>query len=73
MIRFALLTLTVAFFIGGCANERGLSARYYNDCREYYDMHGFYHKECDENVLDYKDVKKVFTSDKKAPPKGNVW
>jgi len=73
MIRFALLTLLFALFAGGCANDRGLSARYYNDCREYYDMHGYYHKECDENMVEYKDVKELFTPEEEAKPKGNVW
>lgn len=45
----------------GCMNERGISMRYYNDCEEYYDVQGYYHKKCDKNAVDYKDVKEALT------------
>ena len=35
--------------------------RYYNDCEEFYDSQGYYHKKCDHNLLNYSDVKKAFT------------
>lgn len=54
--------------------------RYYNDCEEYYDAQGYYHKKCDENIADYKDAQKVYDNVKEviAPdssPKGlgKVW
>lgn len=51
------LFLILPIFLSGCyVNERGISARYYNDCREYYDAAGMYHKVCDKNIIDYKDV-----------------
>ena len=47
------------FLLNGCLyfNERGVDTHYYNSCKEYYDSMGIYHKKCDENLLEYKDVK----------------
>ncbi|MCV3377351.1 hypothetical protein [Campylobacter sp. IFREMER_LSEM_CL2194] len=43
----------LALFFGGCfANERGISNRFYDDCKEYYDASGTYHKECSKNWVD---------------------
>lgn len=56
-----LLFLIFGLLLSGCFNERGVSLRYYNDCEEYYDAQGYYHKKCDENLVDYADVKKAFT------------
>ena len=50
------LIMSVIVF-SGCVNKRGISSTYYNDCREYYDARGYYHEDCDENIVDYKDVK----------------
>ena len=61
MIKQLLLFLAVLVF-GGCFNDRGISMRYYNDCEEYYDAQGYYHKKCDDNIMDYSDVKKALTS-----------
>ena len=61
MIKQLLLFLAVLVF-GGCFNDRGISMHYYNDCEEYYDAQGYYHKKCDDNILDYSDVKKALTS-----------
>ncbi len=64
-------------FLGGCVNERGISAKYYNDCREYYDVHGYYHKKCDENLIEYEDVKKglkdALTEDPPPSDPPKVW
>lgn len=53
-----LLILLIAFVFQGCVyfNDRGVSGRYYNSCKEYYDSVGIYHKECDENIIEYKTV-----------------
>ncbi len=74
MIRLLWLlgTLTLTLIFTGCVNERGISARYYNDCHEYYDLHGYYHKECDENLIEFKDVKKMFAPKEETNNK-NVW
>ena len=43
----------VLFFLCGCfINERGVSNRFYSDCKEYYDASGTYHKECPKNWVD---------------------
>lgn len=68
-ILFGLMALT---FFSGCFNERGVSLRYYNDCEEYYDAQGYYHKKCDKNMVDYSEVKKMLTpSSADAAP--SVW
>jgi len=53
-----ILILLTALLFQGCLyfNDRGVSHRYYSDCKEYYDGMGIYHKDCDENLLDYKTV-----------------
>jgi hypothetical protein len=52
------ITLLLAFFslifLSGCVNKRGISHRYYNSCHEYYDLQGYYHKDCDKNIVDFK-------------------
>lgn len=54
----ALILILIALNFHGCLylNDRGLSTRYYNDCKEYYDSMGMYHKQCDKNLIDYEDV-----------------
>ena len=55
MIKFLLL-LTVLFFTA-CVNKHGVSAQYYSDCKEYYDLQGYYHKECGEDdIITYKEA-----------------
>ena len=74
-----ILLLLTALFFTGCVTKRGISAQYYNDCKEYYDLQGFYHKDCDGEVVTYKEISdaggKVIDKfvDKKEKPKGNVW
>jgi len=53
-----ILILIPLFLFQGCLyfNDRGVSGRYYNDCKEYYDSMGIYHKDCDENLVEYKTV-----------------
>ncbi len=52
------LILLTALTFQGCVyfNERGISNRYYNGCKEYYDAMGMYHKVCDENLVEYKTI-----------------
>lgn len=79
MIRLLLALGAIALLFSGCVNKRGVSAKYYNDCREYYDMQGYYHKQCDENLVEFEDVKKTLKetfpteeeTPQKEPPK--VW
>jgi hypothetical protein len=72
MIKYIFLTLILIFF-SACVNKRGISLKYYNDCSEYYDLQGYYHKDCDDGgMTTYKEMKKVFETPKEEP-KGNVW
>ena len=76
MLKIIILSLLVySVLFTGCVNKRGISAKYYNDCTEYYDSKGYYHKDCDENMLEFKDVKKVFEPQEEQTdePKGSVW
>lgn len=70
MKKYYLLFL-VPIFIAGCFNERGVSLRYYSDCEEYYDAQGYYHKQCDKNILDYSDIKDALESNQN-PSRGSV-
>ena len=58
--------------MSGCVNKHGVSLKYYSDCNEYYDMHGYYHKDCGEDdIVTYKGVKegvkKLFKKKEKDP------
>jgi len=53
-----LLLFPFLFLLSGCANKHGISAKYYSDCKEYYDLQGYYHKECGEDdIITYKELK----------------
>lgn len=69
MKKYYLIVLLPVLF-SGCFNERGVSLKYYNDCEEYYDMQGYYHKQCDKNLFDYSDVSKALESTN--PARGSV-
>lgn len=52
MLKISLLVV-IGLFLSGCfVNERGVSNRFYDDCKEYYDASGTYHKECPQNWVD---------------------
>ncbi len=52
---FLLIFITLSFT--GCVNKHGISAKYYSDCDEYYDMQGYYHKECGkDDIVTYKQI-----------------
>lgn len=72
MIKIILLLLTI-FYFTGCMNKNGISAKYYSECKEYYDLQGFYHKECGEDdIISYKEIGELFKKEEEKP-KGNVW
>ncbi|EAJ0348613.1 hypothetical protein YZ38_04615 [Campylobacter lari] len=50
--KILLFGFLVLFFSGCFVNERGVSNRFYDDCKEYYDASGTYHKECPKNWVD---------------------
>ena len=52
-----IFLISTLILFSGCLNKRGISTSYYNDCREYYDASGYYHKTCDENLVEFSDVK----------------
>jgi len=54
-----VLMIIIPLFFTGClyVNNRGISNNYYNGCHEYYDSMGIYHKKCDKNLIEYKEVK----------------
>ncbi len=85
MIKIYLLILLTLLF-SGCMNKHGISAKYYSDCDEYYDLQGYYHKECGkDDIITYdemnkelrKNVKQVKNFFNKEPEKPkvqrNVW
>ncbi|QOY51519.1 hypothetical protein [Candidatus Sulfurimonas baltica] len=79
MIKLLLLTSTL-FLLSACVNKHGISAKYYSDCNEYYDLQGFYHKKCgDDDIVTYKQLEDVakkaidYVSGEDEKPKGNVW
>jgi len=61
-----LFLLLFVFGFSGCFNDRGVSMRYYNDCEEYYDAQGYYHKKCDPNIVEYSEIKKEYDRAKEA-------
>lgn len=83
MIKIYLLILFSILF-SGCVNKHGISAKVYSDCKEYYDLQGYYHKECgDDDIITYdtmgkelkkgaKKVKSLFVKEKPKVQK-NVW
>jgi len=79
MIKTILFLSILSILFSGCINKHGVSAKYYSDCKEYYDLQGYYHKECGEDdIFTYKEVgegvSKVIDEikDEKKPQK-NVW
>ena len=71
MIKTLLLILTIILF-SGCFNRNGVSAKYYSECKEYYDLQGFYHKTCDDDLVTYEEMGDWFKKEKPEPD-GNVW
>jgi hypothetical protein len=69
-----LTSIILSVFLTGCFNKHGISAKYYSDCEEYYDMQGYYHKECGkDDIVTYKEIGEAF-EEKKDPSQGrNVW
>jgi len=72
--------LLLLLLVSGCVNRHGVSAKYYSECKEYYDYQGYYHKECgDDDIVTYKELKEAKDAaiellDSQEPePKGNVW
>ncbi len=72
MLKIFLLTMGI-FIFSGCVGREGISLKYYNECEEYYDMLGYYHRECDDSMmLKYKTIKDAFKK-KEVKTNQNVW
>ncbi len=66
---FIATFFATAFFLSGCVNKHGISMKYYSDCKEYYDLQGYYHKECGkDDAITYKEVKEAFKNKNKKDP-----
>jgi len=54
------ICISAGVLFTGCVNRHGISMKYYSDCKEYYDLQGFYHKECGEDdMVTYKQMKEM--------------
>ena len=52
-----LLFISFTLLFSGCVNQHGISMKYYSDCKEYYDLQGYYHKDCgDDDIVTYKEL-----------------
>ncbi len=63
-----ILSLSIiSILFSGCLyfNENGVSTHLYDDCKEYYDLCGNYHKECPKTLLEYQEVPKAMKDIKK--------
>lgn len=78
------LLLLLPFLFTACVNRHGVSLKYYSECKEYYDLQGYYHKKCGEDdIVTYKGVAEGtknaydstlnFITGTEEEPKGNVW
>ncbi len=73
MKKIALTFILLLLSFSGCINKHGVSMKYYSDCKEYYDLQGFYHKECGEDdIVTYEQMISVIKK-KETAQKGNVW
>jgi len=79
MIKTILLIIST-LLLSGCMNKHGISAKYYSDCKEYYDLQGYYHKDCGkDDIITYKEMGEAggkvidFITGEEEKPKGNVW
>jgi hypothetical protein len=59
MLKLLFINLIIIFF-SGCLNERGISSKYYDECREYYDVQGTYHKVCPKNMVEFEEMRQEF-------------
>jgi hypothetical protein len=69
---------SIVFIFAGCVNKHGISLRYYSDCEEYYDLQGYYHKDCGkDDIVTYKEMKekanKIINKKQKNTESNNVW
>jgi len=80
-----IIFIFISFLFSGCLNKHGVSLKYYSDCKEYYDLQGYYHKECGEDDLrTYTEIREdidkgvdyiqsFYKEKKETKPTPNVW
>jgi hypothetical protein len=58
-MRYFIPLLTLPILFTGCIyfNDTGISTHLYDNCQEYYDACGNYHRECPKNMIDYTEIK----------------
>jgi len=67
------LFLAISMIFTACVNKHGISIKYYSDCKEYYDLQGYYHKECgDDDVVTYEGMGDAIYPDEEKQ-QGNVY
>jgi len=72
-ILYIFTSIIIALSLTGCFNKHGISAKYYSDCEEYYDLQGYYHKDCGkDDIITYEEIGKAFKEDKQTSNK-NVY
>ena len=54
-----LIYCLIILSLQGCLyfNDRGISGHLYDNCHSYFDENGNFIETCDENIIDYKEVK----------------
>ncbi len=54
-----IISLSLIFLFSGCLyfNDRGISGHLYDNCHSYYDANGEFVETCDENIIDYGEIK----------------
>jgi len=57
------LFLIIALFLIGCVNKKGISLKYYPECKENYDLYGVYHVKCENNIYNFKYKKSTICLD----------
>ena len=73
MTKLTLSFILLSILLSGCVNKHGISAKYYSECKEYYDYQGYYHKECgQDDIVTYKEMGDALKT-KEPEPTGNVW
>ncbi len=57
-MKYTILLSTILLF-QGCLyfNDRGISTHLYDGCESYYDAYGNFIKRCDENLIDYTEIR----------------
>jgi len=62
MIRTTTSLILLTLLLSACVNKHGISMKYYSNCKEYYDLQGYYHNECGkDDIITYKKVGETAT------------